>query len=214
MGLNPELIVTGCDVSVRLVQYARERSYHVCVADALRLPYRDSCFDATMSIAVIHHLSSAVHRMQALKELVRVVRVGGDVLVTAWAYEQQHGARRAFEAQDVFVPWHLPMKHRVVHDSSGEAVSVPATSGSPPVTNGREVEEDGDVFEWDELPGEVDASRNTLVVQRYCHVFVENEIDQLFEEIPNVVRTKTFYDTGNWCVMVRKTAESGGDGCE
>ena len=41
-----------------------------------------------MSIAVLHHLSTLDHRLHALRELVRVTRVGGEILVCAWAVEQ------------------------------------------------------------------------------------------------------------------------------
>jgi alkylated DNA repair protein alkB homolog 8 len=189
MVVNPDIDVTGCDASVRLVELARERSLEVAVGDALNLPYRDNSFDVTICIAVIHHLSSIDHRVQALRELIRVVCVGGEVLVTAWALEQQRGARRAFASSDVFVPWHLPLKYKK------DDAKAPA-------------EELQQKFDWDELPGEVDNNRKTLVLQRYCHVFAEGEIDALFSEFSNVELVRTFYDSGNWCVIVKKTAES------
>ena len=47
-------------------------------------------------------------RIKALRELARLLRIGGTMLVYVWAYEQEG---KKFEAQDVFVPWHLQNKY-------------------------------------------------------------------------------------------------------
>lgn len=74
------------------------------VCDTMRLPYRSDAFDAAISIAVIHHLSTEEHRLRALRELLRIVRVGGQVLVYVWALEQ---TENTFHHQDLFVPWDM-----------------------------------------------------------------------------------------------------------
>ena len=51
---------------------------------------RDSCLDAVISVAVIHHVATLERRVRALKELARVLRVGGRVMITVWAMEQKH----------------------------------------------------------------------------------------------------------------------------
>ena len=61
----------------------------LCRADCLTLPYRDSLFDAVLFIGVIHHLVSAERQVKAIRELERVVRPGGNILIYAWAWEQQ-----------------------------------------------------------------------------------------------------------------------------
>ena len=81
--------MVGCDICPELVGIAGERGHEVIVADCLNLPYRTDQFDAAISIAVIHHLSSRERRVQALRELVRVVREGGRMLVYVWAMEQK-----------------------------------------------------------------------------------------------------------------------------
>ena len=79
----------GCDMCQELVHIASQRGHEVTVADCLSLPYRSDSFDAAISIAVVHHLSSQSRRLQALRELVRVVQKGGKILVYVWAMEQQ-----------------------------------------------------------------------------------------------------------------------------
>lgn len=84
-----EGFMMGCDACRELVSIAAGRGHEVTVADCLNLPYRDNVFDAVICIAVVHHLSSQARRRQAIRELVRVVREGGLILVYVWALEQQ-----------------------------------------------------------------------------------------------------------------------------
>jgi ubiquinone/menaquinone biosynthesis C-methylase UbiE len=53
----------------------------LCAADTVILPYRSGVFDAAISIAVLHHLSSHQRRLAALTEMLRILRVGGKLLV-------------------------------------------------------------------------------------------------------------------------------------
>ena len=78
------------------------------MCDCLHLPYRTGLFDAAICIAVVHHLSTEERRLAALRELSRVLRPGGNLLVYVWAMEQDG---RKFDRQDVLVPWHLQPKY-------------------------------------------------------------------------------------------------------
>ena len=49
------------------------------ICDNMSLPYKDDSFDAVLSIAVIHHIATTERRVRALRELARVLRVGGGV---------------------------------------------------------------------------------------------------------------------------------------
>jgi tRNA (uracil-5-)-methyltransferase TRM9 len=61
---------------------------------------------------VIHHFASPDRRLQAIKDLFKVVKSGGRVLVFVWALEQTKFSKRNFEPgqQDVFVPWKMTPK--------------------------------------------------------------------------------------------------------
>ncbi|XP_068173699.1 probable tRNA methyltransferase 9B isoform X2 [Antennarius striatus] len=102
--INKEVFKLGCDVCRPLVEFAWSQGHEVQMCDGLHLPYRDGCFDAVLSIAVIHHLSTKERRIRAIKEMARTLRVGGRVMIYVWAMEQK---RRKFEKQDVFIPWNL-----------------------------------------------------------------------------------------------------------
>lgn len=100
--INQDVFKLGCDVCRPLVDFAWSQGHEVQMCDGLRLPYRDGCFDAVLSIAVIHHLSTKERRIRAIKEMARTLRVGGRIMIYVWAMEQK---RRKFEKQDIFVPW-------------------------------------------------------------------------------------------------------------
>ena len=51
---------------------------------------RSDSVDSVISIAVVHHFSTESLRVQALSEMLSILKVGGRVLVLVWAYEQEH----------------------------------------------------------------------------------------------------------------------------
>ncbi|XP_072899981.1 probable tRNA methyltransferase 9B isoform X1 [Hemitrygon akajei] len=99
--INNQAYKVGCDYCLPLVESAREQSYEAMVCDSLHLPYRNQCFDAILSISVIHHFSTKERRIQAIKEMARILRVRGKMMIYVWAMEQK---RRKFEKQDIFIP--------------------------------------------------------------------------------------------------------------
>ena len=179
--------VMGCDFSVRLTEICRERGEEVLAADNLHLPYRSGCFHAVLSIAVLHHISTRARRLQAISETMRVVRVGGRGLFYAWAREQTDArSGHAFEDSDVFVPWHLRYRtDRRVSDQKPADVLQGATASH----------------------GVVDEEKGAVVFQRYCHVYKEGELRDLFAQLPWLRVEEEYYDTGNWCITAEKLSE-------
>jgi alkylated DNA repair protein alkB family protein 8 len=105
--LNRDALFTGVDFSEALCRACAARGAAVVAGDAVRLPLASARFDAALLVAVLHHLSTPARRLAAVSELARVLRQGGEALLTAWALEQRDGARQ-FAAQDVLVDWQLP----------------------------------------------------------------------------------------------------------
>jgi ubiquinone/menaquinone biosynthesis C-methylase UbiE len=62
----------------------------VLLCDNLSLPFRDDSFDAVLSVAVVHHFATTERRVGALRELARVLRIGGRLIITVWAMKQRH----------------------------------------------------------------------------------------------------------------------------
>lgn len=78
--------------------------------DAQFCPLRGGVFDAVISIAVIHHYASHERRVRATRELLRLAREdGGLVLLYVWALEQPQKAGRLVDAAtgDALVRWEM-----------------------------------------------------------------------------------------------------------
>ena len=75
LSLNPMIFNLGNDRCKALTELAREKdNQEVLICDNLALPYKDDCFDAVLSIAVIHHIATTERRVRAIRELARVLR--------------------------------------------------------------------------------------------------------------------------------------------
>ncbi|XP_014848476.1 alkylated DNA repair protein alkB homolog 8 [Poecilia latipinna] len=100
LGVNPQLITVGCDRSSALVQICAERGFNAFVSDALNVPLRTDSCDACISIAVIHHFSTQERRLAAVRELVRLLKPGGQALIYVWAYEQEYNKQKSKYLKD------------------------------------------------------------------------------------------------------------------
>ena len=102
-----DLICQGIDYSQQLVGICKQRCLDVCYGSILSIPFRDSCLDNTICIAVIHHLRLHEERIKAIRELVRVTRPGGKILISVWALRQDEDSKRKFSTNDVLVPFRV-----------------------------------------------------------------------------------------------------------
>lgn len=92
LGANQKQILNiGTDRSINLLDLCveKDKGYQIFHCDSLRLPVRSNVFDSVISIAVIHHFSTPTLRVVALREIVRILKVGGQFLVYVWAFEQE-----------------------------------------------------------------------------------------------------------------------------
>ncbi|MDY6775531.1 MAG: class I SAM-dependent methyltransferase [Halobacteria archaeon] len=100
--------VVGVDFSRRLLERARDKG-EVVEGDVSRLPVRDGVADAFVYVAALHHLPSHDERLRSLNEAERVLRDGGEGLISVWAIEHPKfdGARDEIRAKnhDIYVPW-------------------------------------------------------------------------------------------------------------
>lgn len=51
---------------------------------------------------------------------------------------------------------------------------------------------------------EISRNGNVKTFLRYYHVFEENELEGLCQSFANVSIEKSYYDQGNWCVIIEK----------
>jgi len=78
-------------------------------AEAGRLPFRDETLDAATCIAVLHHLPTQADRIAALREIGRVLRRDGRVIVSVWDRGQSRFLGLVLDDHgDAEIPWTLP----------------------------------------------------------------------------------------------------------
>jgi ubiquinone/menaquinone biosynthesis C-methylase UbiE len=121
-------IVTGIDASPAMIARATSKAvnsgcdvlFKVAVAEAL--PFPDAQFDAVMSTLMLHHLPRTV-RQQCAREIRRVLKPGGRVLVADFAHAQ---ARSGL----------LARFHRHGHVDPREIITLLEQEGFRPVESG------------------------------------------------------------------------------
>jgi SAM-dependent methyltransferase len=104
---RPDIIFIGNDMCMGLLEVAKNKS-DVTRSNGLSLPYRNEVFDSIICIAVFHHLSQKERRDEFIKEMIRVVKPGGKILITVWATDQSHKRVRHWNVQsngDALIPW-------------------------------------------------------------------------------------------------------------
>jgi len=99
-------VAVGLDFSLSMLELCSGATVR---GDLTCLPFGDSCADAVLCIAAVHHLPSREERLEALEEMARVLRPEGEALVSVWAIEHPKfdGERDEIRASDgdVYVPW-------------------------------------------------------------------------------------------------------------
>jgi ubiquinone/menaquinone biosynthesis C-methylase UbiE len=78
----------GLDISEELVKIAK-KTYpkgNFIASDLLKTPYKDNEFDVIASIATLHHIPSKKLRREALKEVYRIAKPGGKILISIWYF--------------------------------------------------------------------------------------------------------------------------------
>lgn len=106
----------GLDVSRGLLNSARvrmtERNWDgsLVQSDAAALPFAAETFDVGIYVATLHHLPTRDRRQQSLDEFARVMRDGGNALVSAWstAHDTFDVPADAETGFDTTVDWTLP----------------------------------------------------------------------------------------------------------
>lgn len=97
----------GVDFSAEMLKFAEKYAQkfgfdvELKLADVRRLPYPDDNFDWAIAVATYHHLGGGEHR-EALKELKRVLKPGGEAFITVWNRGQP---RFWFKPKELKVPW-------------------------------------------------------------------------------------------------------------
>lgn len=143
----------GCDNCSKFIEICKNKNLNVVLGNATNVPFGDNSFDRVMSIAVIHHLVTRSRRMKAIHELVRICKIGGQLMIQVWSIDANIKPDRI---KDV---------------------------------------EDGKLIQW--------RHKNT-VYDRFYHMFEEDELKCMIDEIDGVEIIDMSYVYGNWICIIRK----------
>lgn len=80
----------GTDISQKLLQNAERYSekfdmeFNLFLSDMRKLPLQKESFDYIICVASLHHLLEEGKRLEALEEIKRVMKEGGEAFLTVW----------------------------------------------------------------------------------------------------------------------------------
>ena len=101
------LTFEGVDSCQEFVDIAVKNGKDVVLGDMCQLPFEDNSFDAILSIASFHHLSTPKRREKGIQEMLRVLKPGGKILMSVWAMTQPLKSKNynKFHYGDNMVSW-------------------------------------------------------------------------------------------------------------
>jgi ubiquinone/menaquinone biosynthesis C-methylase UbiE len=79
-----DINMQGIDTCQKFIDLCAQKGLSVKLGNCLNLEFEDNLFDACLCIAVIHHLDSREKRLQAIREMYRVVKPGGKIFIQVW----------------------------------------------------------------------------------------------------------------------------------
>ena len=219
LNLNKNIVSIGCDTSMNLLSICRKNQYECLAANVLQLPFKDESIDACIFIAVLHHLANERRRLDALRNVVRMLKSGGQCLVYVWAFEQElRGTKSSYIKQKY--DWKLEDTRCVpveLGESNGSVEGVDqdcdskqhsnenpnrnATRLMPIHYNGTKFKHQNCFVPWKKKNKEVPLEETDL---RFYHLFKEGELDGLLRRLDGVQIVDSFHDNGNWAVKFRK----------
>ena len=142
---NRNVEYIGVDNVEKLIEIARKKypEAKFLVGDALNLPFSDNYFDKVFSIAVFHHIPSGEFRLQFLKEVRKVLKQEGLLILTVWDLWRRVASlkllakftifkifgKSGLDFKDVFVPWGKKVKRYYHHFTKRELINLVKKEG-------------------------------------------------------------------------------------
>jgi|TARA_B110000259_G_scaffold188436_2_gene247403 SAM-dependent methyltransferase len=86
----------GIDNCDKFINICKGKGLEVYNSNITRINLKSELADGIICIAVFHHLSTVEHRIEALKEMKRLVKPGGKILISVWSINQPANSKRHF----------------------------------------------------------------------------------------------------------------------
>ena len=105
----------GFDFSEGNNLICKQKGLDVSTINIKTIPFRDSVFDHSFTVAVIHHIEYHKDRLNAINELVRVTKPGGTIFIQVWSAEIPKNKKfiKINDKNDYFVTWFVTKDHLI-----------------------------------------------------------------------------------------------------
>ncbi|KAF2069157.1 hypothetical protein CYY_009526 [Polysphondylium violaceum] len=210
LGINNDIYTIGSDICNNFTLICNDKHHEALVADGLLLPYKSDLFEYAISIAVIHHFATFQRRVDAIKEMLRVLKPGGVILVTSWATTQEWKGKN-YENQDVMVPWLFQNQFNMDNNNS-------SSSSSSSNDNNRDIDINNENKKNEKENNDTDTPKKTESIQksgtkyevfhRYYHLFEQGEFESIVGEISNAEIIENNLDHDNYYCFIKKTSST------
>ncbi|VDP09075.1 unnamed protein product [Heligmosomoides polygyrus] len=175
--LHDTLCKIGCDMSQMLCGIANAKGCMVVRADALRLPFREGA-DAVLSIAVLHHMAVLSRRQAMIREILRVLKPGGQACITVWSMDQSDSEYAKMRENKDSTARVEQYDRLLIHD-------------------GKEFLQQDMLVPW-----RIDDKGETFL--RYYHVFAEGEMEELLLSVGGCRIESVEKEQGNYVAVITK----------
>ena len=109
--------IMGFDKSEPLLEICKKKGYDVFHSDILDIVMDDESFHYIICIAVIHHLDSLQKHISAIRELMRLLKPNGQLLVTLWAFESDdYSKKKNFQKGGNIVKFNQAERYYYIYD--------------------------------------------------------------------------------------------------
>jgi len=90
-------------------QICSNKGLDVSTINIKMIPYRDSVFDHSFTVAVLHHIEKEIDRVKAINELVRVTKPGGTIFIQVWSADIPKNKKfiKINDNNDYFITWEV-----------------------------------------------------------------------------------------------------------
>jgi ubiquinone/menaquinone biosynthesis C-methylase UbiE len=108
---RPDCVFHGLDTCQKFVNICNSKGLDTRVGNCTDIPFNTNTYNATICIAVVHHLSKIKDRKKCIQELIRITKPDGKILIQVWEYN-----RDKHNSQDEMIPWTLQEKFKKSDD--------------------------------------------------------------------------------------------------
>lgn len=104
--------IFGMDLSIeQLKMKSQINKKNDIQANMLNIPFKNNLFDSIICIASFHHLKTTDEREKCLKEIKRILKPNGKILLSVWSFYQPKKTKRNFNNYgDNIVNWNTNKK--------------------------------------------------------------------------------------------------------